>query len=207
MKSEEFDDIIKELDQVPTTIISDVMNKMNSMSYEMKPLITDVHVVGRAFTVQSMSGGNHGSHIGLYEAKKGEILVIDARGDKNTAVWGGIQTYIAKKRGIKAVVINGTIRDVKEVREQNYPVFCLGVTPNGPHKGWKDNLNVSISCAGVSVSPGDIIVGDDDGVVVIPSAQAEEIVKKAHQRIKDEEEWITKIEQGIPLYKILNIEK
>ena len=198
-------DMIREFEKLPTTIISDSMNKMNSMSYDLKPLISNIHVAGRAFTVQSMSGGNYGSHMALYQARIGDILVIDARGDKNTSVWGGIQTYVAIKKGIKAVVINGTIRDVQEIRKYRFPMFCLGATPNGPHKGWKDNINVPISCAGVSVNPGDIIVGDDDGVVVVPKQNAKDVLEKAKSKLKLEEEWIKRIDQGIPLYKILNL--
>ena len=192
---------------IPTTIVSDAMNRMNCMIAEIKPLVSDIHTVGSAVTVQSMVGCNIMSHKAIYVAEPGDIIVFDARGHKNTSVWGFLQTKACAIRTLAGVVIDGTVRDSREVRESRFPVFCRGVTPAGPHKGWGDSINISIQCGGVSVNPGDIVVGDDDGVVVVPYEKAEEVLKESRNRLQIEKEWFEKLEKGISTMEILGLDK
>ncbi|NQT22274.1 MAG: RraA family protein [Candidatus Omnitrophica bacterium] len=198
---------LNKLKQIPTTIISDCLNRMNTMHATIKPLFEPVKIVGQAITVQGMVGCNIASHKAIYIAKRGDIVVFDARGYLDTAVWGGVQTIAAKKRGIQGVVIDGSIRDKNEIKKLRLPVFCKGVTPAGPHKGWSDNINVPISCGGCSVSPGDVIVGDEDGVCVIPLKQVKSVIKYSIETAKKEKEWIKKIKKGVPTTKILGLDK
>jgi 4-hydroxy-4-methyl-2-oxoglutarate aldolase len=154
-----------------------------------------------------MVGNNIMTHQAIYTAEPGDIIVVDARGHVDTSVWGYIQTVASKVRQIKAVVIDGSIRDIKEIRESGFPVFCRGAVPAGPHKGWGDSVNVPISCGGVSVSPGDLIVGDDDGVVVVPKAIAKQVQKLACERAKMENSWLAEIAKGRSTLEILGLDK
>ena len=199
-------ELLGKLKKIPTTIISDCLNRANTMHASIKPLFP-VKMVGQAITVQGMVGCNIASHKAIYIAKKGDVICFDARGHLDTSVWGGVQTIAAKKRGIAGVVIDGSVRDVAETKKQKLPVFCKGISPTGPHKGWPDNINVPISCAGVPVIPGDIVVGDEDGVVVIPQTRISEIITSCINRMKKERDWIKKINKGIPTTRILGLDK
>jgi len=135
------------------------------------------------------------------------VLVIDARGYLDTSIWGGIQTQVAKKLGIAGVVVDGSVRDVRIIRKLRYPIFCSGVVPAGPHKGLGDSVNVPVQCGGVPVNPGDIVIGDDDGVVVVPREKAEEVLKKAKERLKIEKEWLEKIDRGETTLRAIGLDK
>ena len=199
--------MLKKFKNIPTTVISDCLNRANTMHADIKSLISPVKIVGQAITVQGMVGCNIASHKAIYIAKEGDVIVFDARGYVNTSVWGGVQTVAAKKRKIGGVVIDGSVRDAAEIRKLRLPVFCKGITPAGPHKGWPDSINVPVSCAGVPVMPGDVIVGDEDGVCVIPLGRVPEIAALAAQTVKKERGWIRKIKKGIPTTKILGLDR
>jgi len=198
---------IERFKHIPTTILSDCMNRMQAMKAEIKPLIPVERIAGSAVTVEETAGGNLMSHYAMYIAEPGDIIVIDAKGYRNRSCWGGIQTFVCKERGIEGLVIDGTIRDVSDVRRLNYPVFCLGVTPAGPLKGWSGNINTPIQCGGVVVHPGDIIVGDEDGVVVIPLKYADRVYEAAVKRLNMEEEWVERIKRGEKTTDILGFDK
>lgn len=200
-------EVIAGFRDLSASLVSDAMNRMNSMKAAIKPVSGNVHVCGPAVTVQCMVGNNIMTHKAIYVAQPGDIIVVDARGHMDTSVWGYIQTAASKVRQITAVVIDGSIRDIKEIRESGFPVFCRGAVPAGPHKGWGDNVNVTIQCGGVSVSPGDIIVGDDDGVVVVPRTIAMQVQKLAHERAKMESTWLTEVANGRSTLEILGLDK
>ena len=103
----------------------------------------------------------------LAGAWPGCMLVVDARGHMDTAVWGGVLTHAALVKGVSALVVDGSVRDVDEIRQTALTVFTRGVVPNGPHKGFGGSINTAISCAGVAVNPGDLVVGDADGVKML----------------------------------------
>lgn len=198
---------VKRFEKIPTTILSDCMNRMQAMKADIKPVIPVDRMVGTAITVEETAGGNLMSHYAMYIAEPGDVIVIDAKGYKDRSCWGGIQTFVCKERGINGLVIDGTIRDKADVNELQYPVFCIGVSPAGPLKGWGGNINTTIQCGGVVVNPGDIIIGDDDGVVVVPSAKADEVYHSAMNRLKLEEEWMDRIRNGEKTTDILHFDK
>ena len=200
--------LIVEFERLSTSIISDAMNRMNSMRAEVKPIIeTERAVVGSATTVQCIVGDNLIIHKAIYIAQPGDILVIDAKGHKDTSVWGAIMTKASTLRGIKAVVIDGSIRDLRENKEMRFPIFCIGAVSAGSQKNWGGNINVPIHCGGAKVGPGDIIVGDDDGVVVVPASRAAEILERAKRRLTMEEEWIKGIESGKTTLEVIGLDK
>ena len=115
-------------------------------------------------------------------------MVVDAGGFEDTAVWGGIMTRAAIKRGIGGLVVDGAVRDVAEIRELGFSCFSRAIVPAGPHKGFGGVIDGLIACAGCPVSPGDIVIGDDDGVCVVPLQRAAEIHAASLNKVAQEEE-------------------
>lgn len=181
---------------IPSSIISDCLNRYYAMSAEIKPIFREVRLCGPALTIQSMVGGNMMSHLALTFAEPGDVLVIDARGHVGNSVWGKVQAAYACRRGVAGLVVDGAIRDVEDMRRMRFPVYCKGITPAGPHKGWADSVNVPIQCGGMPVQPGDLVVGDDDGIAVVPLAFVEEVYEESVKRLRKEESWMRKIEEG-----------
>ena len=181
---------------VPPAVISDELNRTGAMAAAIAPLAPGMAFAGQALTVQTMVGDNAPLHYGLATAWPGAAIVVDARGHIDTAVWGGILTYAAVKRGVAAVIVDGAVRDVAELRESGIAVFARGAVPGGPHKGWGGAVNVPIQCGGVAVNPGDLVVGDDDGIVVVAAAQMPGLYDRCTARIAKEREIIKRIDAG-----------
>ena len=200
-------EVIARFQTMPTSIVSDAMNRTNAMRAAIKPLRPGVRCVGTAVTVQAMVGCNLLSHKAIYVAKPGDVIVFDARAHVDTSVWGYLQTRACQIRGLAGVVIDGSVRDSAEIRESGFPVFCAGVSPLGPHKGWGDSINIPIQCGGVRVEPGDIIVGDDDGVVVVPKEWVETVAQTASERLELERGWFERLESGESTMSILNLDR
>ena len=153
-----------------------------------------------------MVGGNWGTHKALTMIGENEILVVDAGGYVHRAVWGFLQTKAAIKRGVSGIVIDGAIRDSSEISQTHLPVYCRGITPAGPHKGWKDEINVQVQCGGVVVNPGDFVKGDGDGVVIIKREDAEKVIHVAFEKLEQEKEWFKKLEGGLNTFEIVGLE-
>lgn len=189
-------ELIKKFRKIPSSIISDCLNRYYGMNAEIRPIFQGIRLCGPALTIQSMAGNNMMSHLALTFAEQGDVLVIDGRGYLGNAVWGGVQTVYATQRGVAGLVLDGAIRDVEDMRKMRFPVFCKGITPAGPHKGWTDSINVPIQCGGIPVHPGDLIVGDDDGVAVVPIEHIKEIYRESVERMKKEKLWLKEIGKG-----------
>jgi regulator of RNase E activity RraA len=206
--SSENENYLAEYKGVPTSIISDELGRFQVMDPEIKP-ISEVkeRIVGYAFTVNAMAGCNWGTHIALYKANRNNVIVVDGKGYRKNSIWGGLQSYVAVRRGIRATIIDGTVRDKNDHIDLGYCICSRGVTPAGPHKGWKDELQVPISCGGVVVNPGDLIIIDEDGIVVVPKAKIVEIFERTQARINQEKEWKKRIDKGEKFYQILGLDK
>jgi 4-hydroxy-4-methyl-2-oxoglutarate aldolase len=181
------ENIIKEFLSVPTTCISDAMDGLNNFHPSIKPLKEAYKVAGRAFTVKIPVGDNLSVLEAISKAKPGDILVVDAKGDQYRAVAGDFVLGMAQTLGIGGLVVDGVIRDIVGVKELNFPVFSRGTTVAASGKTGLGEVNVPISCGGAPVIPGDIIVGDADGVVVIPQAMEQEILLKSIEKMKKDE--------------------
>ncbi len=187
---------IERYKEIPSSIVSDCLNRYYAMAGDIKPIYEGIRLCGPAITIQSMSGNNMMSHLALTFAQEGDVFVIDGRGYLGNAVWGGVQATCAIKKGIAGLIVDGAIRDVEDMRRMKFPVYCKGVTPAGPHKGWADSINVPIQCGGMPINPGDLIIGDDDGVAIIPLERIEEVYEESIARLKKEKIWIEKINNG-----------
>jgi len=179
--------IIESFKTIPTTCISDAMAGLNNLDPSIKPLKEEYKVVGRAFTVKIPVGDNLMFLKAIKEAKPGDVLVVDAKGDTYRAIAGDFIVGLAQTLGINGIVVDGVIRDVVGVKQLNFPVFCKGTTVAASGKAGQGELNVPISCGGTAVHPGDIIVGDADGVVIIPKEHEQAILTKAVEKVKFDE--------------------
>ena len=139
-------------------------------------------VAGAALTIRTRPGDNLVVHKALDIARPGEILVIAAGGGTDRAILGGLMGEYAKRQGIAALVVDGAVRDKSDLDELSPPVFATGINHLGPYKDGPGELRGAVSIGGVAVNDGDIIVGDEDGVAVIPRARAEEIVALAEAK-------------------------
>lgn len=135
---------------------------------------------GTAVTVRARPGDNLMVHAALLLAQPGDIIVVDGSGDVSTAVIGGLMRTTAITKKVGGIVIDGAIRDTEEWAQGEMPIYAKGHTHRGPSKEGPGELNVPIACAGMAVLPGDLIVGDADGVVVVPASQAASLLEKCH---------------------------
>lgn len=180
-------DVLDQWRKIPTAIAGDVMNRTNVMCGDMKPVGVGMTLCGQARTVTTMVGDNGASHAAIGMVEPGEILVIDARAHKDTAVWGGIMTRAAMQRGIAGLVVDGAVRDVDEIRELGFSTFAIATSPAGPSKGFGGVIDGIIACAMCPVKPGDIVLGDADGVTVVPLERQADILKASQEKIAQEE--------------------
>ncbi|WP_374964337.1 RraA family protein [Lysinibacillus sp. RS5] len=172
---------------LPTTAVSDATGGHTNLRSDIKPLADHFKIAGRAVTVRLPDGENGAVLEAIRAASEGDILVIDAKGNKNRAVAGDFVLSLAKGIGVQGFVIDGVIRDIAAIRELDFPVFSLGTTVAAGNKNGGGKVNVPIAIGGVTVRPGDYIIGDVDGVVVVPQEDAEHIVAAAEVKVKKDE--------------------
>lgn len=187
------DNTIEKLKKVPTTAISDVLKGMQNLDPTIKPLKESYKISGRAYTVQLPVGDNLMLLRSLKEAKKGDILVVDVKGDTYRAIAGDFVVGMMKSLELGGLVVDGVIRDLIDIKELNFPVFSKGTTVSSGSKNGPGDTNIPISIGGTAVNPGDIIVGDVDGVVVIPQNKASEVLQKAKEKLISDDERETKV--------------
>jgi regulator of RNase E activity RraA len=181
-------DLINAFASLPTTCISDALNGLSNMNTSIKPLKEHDKVCGRAHTVSALANDNLAVLKGIRTAKPGDVLVVDAKGYDYNCVAGDFVIGMAKALGLAGLVADGTIRDIVGIKALDFPVFCKGTTVAAGGKAGVGSVNIPISCGGVTVKPGDIIVGDADGVVVIPLEQAESILILAQEKERKDQE-------------------
>ena len=189
-------EILKRWSKIPTCIVGDCMNRQNIMSSRIGSIENGMHLCGQARTVSVTHGDNSAIHAALTLINKGEVLVVDGGGFLDRAVWGELMNLSSIKIGLEGVVIDGSVRDIAELRKLPLPVFSAGVSATGPTKGGGGKIDVLISCGNVAIKSGDIIIGDDDGVAVIPLEYSEKLYKESIDKIKMEEETIKEINSG-----------
>lgn len=190
---------------IPPAVASDCMNRTQYMAAAIKPVRPGTTLAGQARTVTSMVGDNGVSHVATSLLRPGEVLVIDARGCEDAAVWGGVATRAAMARGAAGVVIDGALRDAAEIRELGFPCFARAVIPGGPHKGFGGVIDGPIACAGCPVKPGDIVLGDDDGVAVVPLERQAELMEACQAKLAQEVDWLAAIEEGRSMTDVLGL--
>lgn len=184
-------ELISQFENLPVPVIADNMNRMFCMSSKIRPFNNNP-LLGSAFTIRTRPGDNLLVHKALDLAEPGDILVVDAQGDLTNAIIGELMVLYAQKRNLGGFIIDGAVRDVDALKHLDIPVYAAGVNPRGPYKDGPGEINVPINCGGAVVNPGDILVGDQDGIVVINPADAEQLLIDSRNKLALEEN--TKIE-------------
>lgn len=186
---------------LPVANIDDCMGRIACCGSELKPM-NKTPLVGTAFTVRCPEGDNLMFHKALSLAQPGDVLVIAAGGSMHRSLCGEIMSMTARKAGIRGFVIDGCIRDIDEISQfTDFAVYARGVTPNGPYKNGPGEINVPVSVCGQVINPGDILVGDGDGLLVIKPEEAAELIEKATAVSKMEEGQKADIASGKGLSK------
>ncbi|NLH21732.1 MAG: bifunctional hexulose-6-phosphate synthase/ribonuclease regulator [Methanothrix sp.] len=191
--------------EVSSSNISDAMHRKGAMK-GILPINLGSKIVGRAVTVQTFAGDWAKPVEAIDLAGPGDVLVI-YNGSNFIAPWGGLATLSCKIKGIEGAVIDGAVRDVDEIRAMNYPIFSSGITPNAGDPKGMGEINSEITCAGQAVKPGDYIVGDESGVVVIPKERAYEIARRAKEVEKTESRLYEEIRRGSTLSQVAKLKK
>jgi RraA family protein len=188
--------LIKALAAMVTAHLSDNMNRMVAGGAALRPMHRSGKLSGPAFTVKVAPGDNLMVHKAIDAAAPGDVIVVDAGGELTHAIIGDIMASHAEKRGVAGFVIYGAIRDSAEIGARRFPVYACGVTHRGPYKNGPGEINAPIALGGMVVHPGDIIVGDADGVVAVPLAHAEEILALARSQLAKETAMLKAIARG-----------
>lgn len=189
-------ELIEKFGEFETPDVSDMMNRLYTMSLEIKNQTNGKKICGPACTVKVFPGDNLMVHKALDIVKPGDIVVVDGGGSGMNGLMGDLIANKAKHRGIQGFVIDGLIRDLPGIVEVGLPVFARGVTPIGPlHRG-PGEINYPVSCGGIVVNPGDIIIGDKNGVTVVRLDFAEELLERVIKQKESLESYVKKVHQG-----------
>jgi 4-hydroxy-4-methyl-2-oxoglutarate aldolase len=197
-------DVIRDIERVdpatvaqaaayPSSILADVAGRRGALSGRIAPLAPTMRFAGPAITVEVRPGDNLMIHAAMAIAQPGDVLVIDGKGDLGSALMGEIMSQQCVALGVVGVVIDGAVRDSEAIRELAFPMFAAGLNPNGPTKSVSGRLNHPISIGGVSVNPGDLVVGDADGVTVIERYKAAAMLPLAAEKVAAETQRIADI--------------
>ena len=178
---------------IPVANIDDCMNRTAAVDQGIKPY-NKASVLGPAFTIKVPEGDNLMFHVAMDLAKPGDVIVIDAGGSMSRSIFGELMISYCAKRKLGGVIVDGCIRDVDTISKLDFPVYAKGVTPNGPYKNGPGEINTTVSIGGRSVCPGDIIVGDEDGIIIIKPENAEELLETAKEIVEKENKILETIE-------------
>jgi RraA family protein len=181
---------------LPSSAIGDVMGRIPG-SVGLAPVNrSPVAMVGNAFTVRVRSGDNLLIHKALTMLDAGDVLLVDGEGDVTRALVGEIMMTSAKLRGCVGFVMDGAIRDVDAFEDAKFPCYARGITPRGPYKDGPGSINVPVTIGGMTVNPGDVIVGDSDGIVAIAPAIADQIAIASWAKVESEKTMLADIHAG-----------
>lgn len=176
--------------------LHEAMGKYGALPAAIKPISPDMKLCGTAFTIHTMPGDNLLLHKAIASAATGDVLVADVSEHYEAGYWGEIMTVAAQTRGLGGLVMDGCVRDADRIEALGFPVFCRGLCIQGTTKAGRGNLNQPITVGKVTVQPGDVIVGDRDGVVAIPRDRIEQVVQAALAREAKEANTIAKLREG-----------
>ncbi len=189
-------DTVTAISAFASSIIADVAGRRGAMDGRIAALTPTMRLAGPAFTIDIRPGDNLMIHAAMAMAKPGDILVIDGKADRGTALMGSIMINACKKLGLGGVVIDGAVRDSEELCALGFPVYAICTNPNGPNKYAPGRINWPVSCGGVAVQPGDLVLGDADGIVVVERRKAASLLGLAAKKVADEQARLADIASG-----------
>ena len=194
----------EELIQLTTATVSEALGRMPSIDGAIGPVWGPASVAGPAFTVEAAPGDLLALHHAVEQAPKGSVLVV-ATHETDAAVWGDFIGQDAKLRGIAGLVTDGRVRDAAGLRRLGFPTFARGVTPRAGTEQEPGRLQVPVTLCGVTVSPGDWVVADDDGVVIVPASRLDDVLCFGRERLEREPRLRRELEQGTPTLDALGL--
>lgn len=198
---------IEELSKFGTATIHEAIGKRGSLPYQIKPLNASMKICGPAYTVQAAPFSNVNLHRAYAYALPGDIIIADCSKAYEAGYWGDLLTLGAMKHGIAGLVIDACIRDADEIEKIGFPIFSRGLCIQGTGKDPQGSLNEPITIGDVIINPGDIVVGDRDGVVVVPIAELDEAIESSKAREAKEAATRERLNLGEPSIKIYGWDK
>jgi RraA family protein len=189
-------EIVRKFRSIPVANVSDCMSRLTGGGPRLRPYHGEGVLSGPAFTVKTRPGDNLMVHKALDIASPGDVVVVDAGGDLTNSIVGEIMISYAMNRGLAGIVINGSIRDSDELRKLSFPVYAAGVTHRGPYKSGPGEIGGAIAFDGMVIEPGDLIIGDGDGLLCIPFDQVEEVYLAAAAKNKAEDKILAGLKAG-----------
>jgi 4-hydroxy-4-methyl-2-oxoglutarate aldolase len=198
-------DFIKELSQFSTATLHEALGQIGNLPYQIKPLSKNIKICGTAYTVKAKAFMNINLHRAY--AKAGDVIVADCSGGYEAGYWGDLLTLGAMKQGIAGLVIDGCVRDADEIEALGFPVFCRGLCIKGTGKDPEGSLNEPIKIGEITIYTGDYIIGDRDGVVVIPKDRVEEAIEKAKMCEEKEAKTRAELNKGLTSLQIYGWDK
>lgn len=188
---------VQRFQRIPAAVISDCMHRLPAAGPRVRPMHAGgVVLAGPSYTVKTRPGDNLFVHKALDLASPGDVIVVDAGGELSNAIMGEMMLTHAETRGLAGVVIFGAIRDSGHVRQHSFPVYAAGVTHRGPYQSGPGEVNVPIAIEGMVIRPGDLIVGDDDGVLCVPYEECDAIHALAAKRLEGENAQRERVRNG-----------
>jgi regulator of RNase E activity RraA len=181
---------------LPVANISDCMARMTAGGSRLRPMHKSGYLAGPALTVKTRPGDNLMIHKALTLAQPGDVIVVDAGGDLTNSLFGEIMVATAVKIGVAGVVLNGAVRDSEEIGQGSFPLYAAGVTHRGPYKDGPGEVNVPIAIDGMVIQPGDLVLGDADGLLCVPFDGVEEVLAATHKKMELEKQMLADIAAG-----------
>ncbi|RXG99376.1 RraA family protein [Bradyrhizobium zhanjiangense] len=189
-------EIVERFARLPVANVSDGMSRMTAAGARLRPMHQAGGMAGVALTVKTRPGDNLMLHKAMAIAEPGDVIVVDAGGDLTNALFGEMMLTRIIKSGLAGIVIDGAVRDAGFIRGQSFPVFAAGVTHRGPYKNGPGEINVPIAIDGMVIEPGDLIIGDDDGLLCVPFDDVDEVLKAATAKYEAEQKQLENIKVG-----------
>jgi RraA family protein len=189
-------DTVAKFRELPVANISDSMSRMTAGGAVLRPVHREGVLAGPAFTVKTRPGDNLMVHKAIDIAEPGDVIAVDGGGDLTNSLIGEMMAAQAERRGIAGIVIYGAIRDHDTLQAGTFPVYAAGVTHRGPYKDGPGEINVAIAIDGMVIEPGDLVIGDGDGILCVPFAQAEEVYAAAKAKHDAETKQFAAINAG-----------